>query len=66
MGTVTIICPRTGQRVSTGLSMSREEFDQVGSDRNVLRCPACGRVHEWLMEEAELEEDPPRPPNAEA
>lgn len=62
MGIVTIICPRTGQRVSTGLSMTSEDFERASPDRNVLRCPACGRVHEWQKESAELEDAPPQPP----
>ncbi|HEX4023123.1 MAG TPA: hypothetical protein VHX52_00220 [Steroidobacteraceae bacterium] len=60
---VTIICPRTGQRVPTGVVMNREEFERAPSVPNVVRCAACGRVHQWTKQDAELlESDPDSPP----
>jgi len=59
MGKITIICPRTGQRVPTGLVMDRNEFERAPEATNVFRCSACGRVHQWTKQEAEWLEDSP-------
>ena len=61
MGMVTIICPRTGQRVPTGVVMDREEFERAPPVSNVVRCAACGRVHRWTRQDAELLEEGPDP-----
>lgn len=60
MGRVFIVCPVTGQQVPTGLVMDPEEFDRAVLQDNVLRCPACGRIHTWSKQDAQLREEPPR------
>lgn len=62
MGRIMIVCPATGQRVPTGLAMSRQEFEQAVLSGSVTRCPACGRIHAWTKRDATLEDDPPEPP----
>jgi uncharacterized Zn finger protein len=57
VGTVTIKCPQTGREVSTGLVMERAEFDQALLEGNVVRCPACGRIHAWSKDEARLQDN---------
>ncbi len=48
MGVVTILCPRTGQSVSTGLEMSKAEFAALPFSRHmVMDCWMCGQEHEW-------------------
>ncbi len=60
---IIIICPVTGQKVATGVRMSADEFARAGRQINVLRCPACGRVHEWTTTDAELQPEDPRSPD---
>lgn len=55
---VTIVCPTTGRRVPTGIVMDRTEFERAVFESNVLRCPACGRIHAWSKQDAQLEESP--------
>lgn len=55
---VTIVCPTTGRRVPTGIVMDRAEFERAVFEANVLRCPACGRIHTWSKQDAELRETP--------
>jgi endogenous inhibitor of DNA gyrase (YacG/DUF329 family) len=59
MGMVIIKCPVTGQPVPTGLVMDKEEFGRASLVGNILRCPACGRMHEWTREQAQLVDLPP-------
>ena len=62
MGMVTIRCPNTGRSVATGIVLTPEQFARGQLGRNVLRCTACGRVHHWSREDAELQGDPPDSP----
>jgi hypothetical protein len=57
---ILIVCPETGKRVPTGIAMSDEEFARADLQPNVLRCPACGRVHQWTKAQADLRQGPPR------
>jgi len=57
MGVVTIMCPRTGKQVSTGLSMDRLAFTAMPSSRRfVSRCWFCGKDHPWSKRWATLME----------
>jgi hypothetical protein len=47
MGSVTIMCPRTGQQVHTGVEMSRYEFDAMPNIQATMHCWACGGEHNW-------------------
>jgi hypothetical protein len=64
MGTVSIICPHTGQTVPTGIVMSSPEFELAVLGSNDLRCPACGRIHCWSKMDARLVEHPQKPPSS--
>jgi hypothetical protein len=55
---VTIKCPDTGQEVPTGIVMTPAEFEHAALTGNVLRCPACGRMHAWTRQEAFFREPP--------
>lgn len=59
MGMVTIKCPITGQDVPTGIMMDHHEFERVALEHNVVRCRACGRIHTWCKENAQLRDDSP-------
>lgn len=61
MGMVTILCPITKRPVPTGLVMTPAEFERATLEGNVLRCPACGRIHAWTKKQARLEEESPPP-----
>ena len=52
MGIIMIKCPATGREVSTGIeTMDIEELPPVTAK---MVCPACGRVHDWIMTSAWL------------
>ena len=47
MGSVTILCPRTGQQVHTGVRVTRYEFDAMPLVQATMHCWACGGEHTW-------------------
>jgi hypothetical protein len=47
MGVVTIRCPRTGSRVSTGLEMDEKTWEGLPVVPSRMHCPACGAEHVW-------------------
>ena len=47
MGVITILCPRTGQQVSTGVHMDEASFKAMPVKQSVMRCWACGGEHGW-------------------
>lgn len=57
MGVITIQCPRTGRRVSTGIASDREYFDRLGGDQFTLQCWICGGEHVWSKRWATLSSD---------
>jgi hypothetical protein len=44
--------------------MDPEEFERAPLTISVVRCRACGRVHQWTKKDAELQETDqgPQPP----
>ena len=57
MGVVTIQCPRTGQRVSTGIEMDRASFDAMPIAHSTMHCWVCGAEHGWSKRWATFVED---------
>jgi len=58
MGVVTILCPRMGQQVSTGIELGRKEFAALSPTRHyAMRCWMCGGEHEWSRRWAYYVED---------
>jgi hypothetical protein len=57
MGSVTILCPRTGQQVPTGIKMTRYEFDEMPIMQTTMHCWACGGEHTWSKRWATFVED---------
>jgi hypothetical protein len=47
MGSVNILCPRTGQLVPTGVEMTRYEFNAMPLVQATMHCWACGGEHTW-------------------
>jgi hypothetical protein len=47
MGVITILCPKTGQQVSTGIQMDQASFKAMPIKQSVMRCWACGGEHSW-------------------
>jgi len=43
MGSITILCPRTGQQVQTGIRTTRYEFDAMPMMQATMHCWTCGR-----------------------
>jgi hypothetical protein len=57
MGLVTIQCPRTGRRVSTGIRLDRAEFEAMPVANETMHCWVCGSDHVWSKRWAEFVED---------
>jgi endogenous inhibitor of DNA gyrase (YacG/DUF329 family) len=47
-----INCPSTGKPVSTRLKTQSVIFESLPAVAVPLRCPACGKTHEWKPAEA--------------
>jgi hypothetical protein len=54
MGVITIQCPRTGQRVSTGIQCDRASFEAMPVVRSTMHCWVCGDEHYWSKRWAEF------------
>lgn len=54
MGVITIQCPRTGERVSTGIETDRESFEAMPVVRSTMHCWVCGGDHVWSKRWAEF------------
>ena len=50
-----IRCPVTDKPVSTGWACTAEEFEELESYRNVVRCPRCGDIHRYRKDDLFLE-----------
>jgi hypothetical protein len=61
MGTITILCPKTGQRISTGVEIDPRGFEAVSDIRSVTECWACGGRHVWSKRWATLSDEPAGP-----
>lgn len=47
-------CPRTGLPVQTGMASTETSLRTMRVRGIINACPACGRTHEWLSEDAWL------------
>ena len=54
MGLLMIVCPNTGQPISTGIETDEYSLDQVPDVLARTRCPLCGLDHSWWKREAWL------------
>jgi hypothetical protein len=57
MGVITILCPRTGKQVSTGVEIGRSQFDRMRESRFAMTCWLCGGEHVWSKRWATFVED---------
>jgi len=53
----------TGGDVSTGIETDPESFELVHASDVRLRCPKCGRRHDWSELNGRLVDKPPANPN---
>jgi hypothetical protein len=59
----TIVCPKTGNRIPTGVVFGdRKTFENQSNvfKDNTTQCPECGIGHAWAKEGVTLQEMPPR------
>ncbi len=57
MSAIKIKCQTTGKQLSTGISMSKELFQNIRLIQDaVAACPHCGRTHVWEKKDAWLED----------
>jgi len=59
MGVITILCPRTGKQVSTGIEIDRDQFARMRETRFTMSCWLCGGEHVWSKRWATFVEDVP-------
>jgi hypothetical protein len=54
---VTITCPATGNKVSTGIRIRGSSWNSDPAFQGYIRCPACGADHEWSTSDVTLSDD---------
>lgn len=59
MGVITILCPRTGKQVSTGIEIDRRHFERMRETRFIMSCWLCGGEHAWSKRWATFVESVP-------
>lgn len=47
-----IDCPETGFPVRTGRSVSKEEFQELDLEDEIVDCPYCDHTHTWDKDDA--------------
>ncbi len=52
MGPISILCPVTGKRLSTGMTMEPASFLRSVLTGNSVKCRHCGVTHIWTKSEA--------------
>jgi len=57
MSVIVILCPKTGQQVSTGIEIDSVAFDAMPLTTRIVDCWACGGRHSWSRRWATLVED---------
>ena len=55
VGIVVILCPHSGQEISTGIEIDEASFRKLPDVLVRSRCPQCGMQHAWWTREAKLE-----------
>jgi hypothetical protein len=60
MGDLMIMCPNTGQPISTGIETDDYSLRQIDDVPTRTRCPLCGIDHTWWKREAWLADQPKR------
>ena len=58
MSLVMIKCPLTGRAVSTAIETEASSFRRLPKVTTHMRCPTCGRDHEWTVSSAWLSGEP--------
>ena len=53
-----IVCPTTGQNVSTGIRINGVAWNSDAEFHAYARCPACGLDHEWGAKDVTLSDEP--------
>ncbi len=49
------VCPTSGRRVDSGFESEIGTLLRIRNEIVRVHCPACGKWHEWLVRDAELE-----------
>ena len=57
MSQVLITCPETRRPVYTGLNYEWPVFDSINLPAQTLKCPLCGKDHQWAKSDAYLRAD---------
>ena len=54
MSVVMIRCPDTGEDISTGIDTDSRTFLRLPRVTSRIKCPACGKEHVWVTDDAWL------------
>jgi hypothetical protein len=60
VGALMIMCPNTGQPISTGIETDEYSLKQIVDVPTRTRCPLCGLDHTWWKREAWLADASPQ------
>jgi hypothetical protein len=60
VGALMIMCPNTGQPISTGIETDEYSLKQIADVPTRTRCALCGLDHTWWKREAWLADAPPQ------
>jgi len=50
------LCPTTGQDIDVGIDSDLDTLLRLRSNQVRALCPACGKIHEWQVREAQLQQ----------
>ena len=56
MSAIMITCPDTGIDVPVGIDTDAASFKKIPETVATTKCPACGKVHQWNVSDAKLQE----------
>lgn len=59
-GLLMLVCPATGEEISTGALYTREDLVRTSRAKLQLYCPFCGETHLFNFSEARLRTVPAR------
>ena len=56
MSAIMIKCPETGRDISIGIDTDSDSFESLSRVASDIKCPECGKTHEWGAAQAWLQE----------
>jgi len=60
LGEVSINCPVTGQKISTGIDTDKNSLTLTPEFVGQAFCPHCNTIHRWTKADARIDGDDPK------